>query len=578
MSAIRIPEQVLRRLNRLILLCAVPLLVQGAYAADAAAGKDVFKTQCALCHSAEAGDAGGAQGPPLAGVGGRKAAADARFNYSAPLKASNLTWDAATLDRFLAAPTTVVPGSAMVVPVPSPADRANLVAYLLSPAVNPRVQAAQLPVAPAATPAPRGTPEYLADMPGKRHSVRVEDLPKPYATEAARNFPRVAPAPPAADRKLQVPPGFKVEVFAEGLTGPRKMIIAPNGDVFVATTQAGKIRILRPARDGGRPEQNVFFAEGLSQPYGLAFHPAKKPRWLYVAETNRVVRYAYSKGDLKASGAPEVVVPQLSPVGGGHFSRDLVFSRDGSRFYVSVGSLGNIAEDLTRKTPAEIAGWEAEHGLGAAWDKETNRAGVLEFDTAKPVPGRMFATGIRNCVAMSVHPKSGDVWCTTNERDNLGDDLVPDYATRVKGGAFYGWPWYYLGAHEDPRQAGQRPDLAGKITVPDVLFTAHSAATSITFYNARHGSAAFPKEYRGDAFVSLHGSWNRGFRTGHKIVRIRLKDGVPTNEYEDFLTGFIVDNNTAWARPGGVAVASDGSLLVSDDGNNFIWRVSYSKP
>jgi glucose/arabinose dehydrogenase/cytochrome c2 len=548
-----------------------------SHAADATAGKAIFKVQCALCHSAETGDGGGAQGPFLRGVAGSKAASGAGFTFSAALKASNLTWDAATLDRFLAAPSTVVPGSTMVVPVANATERQDLVAYLGSASVNPRPVVQQGPPAPPRPATPAGTPEYLSDAPGKVHTVRVENLPKPYASEAARNFPRVAPAPAPAERKLKVPAGFRVEVFAEGLDGPRKMIIAPNGDIFVATTQTGKIRVLRPTADGAKPAQNQFFAEGLAQPYGMAFVPVGNPQWLYVAETNRVVRYAYKAGDMKAGAAPEVVVAQLSPTGGGHFSRDIVFSPDGSRFYVAVGSLGNIAEDLSRKTPAELAAWNATQGLGASWDKETNRAAVLVFDTSKPGAGRIYAAGIRNCVAMSVHPTSGDIWCTTNERDNLGDDLVPDYATRVKAGAFYGWPWYYMGDNEDPRLAGQRPDLKGKVTVPDVLFTAHSAATSITFYNATSGAAAFPAEYRGDAFVALHGSWNRGFRTGHKIVRIRLKDGVPTNQYEDFLTGFIVDNNSAWARPGGVVVAKDGSLLVSDDGNHFIWRVSYSK-
>jgi glucose/arabinose dehydrogenase/cytochrome c2 len=550
---------------------AVPVV-----AADAASGKAIFKVQCGLCHSAEQGDSGGAQGPPLTGIAGRRAASFPGFSFSAALRASNLSWDAATLDRFLASPFTVVPGSTMVVPVASAADRENLIVYLRSAAVNPPAVAQARPTGPPPpTATPAGTPEYLADAPGKVHSVKVADLPKPYATQPARNFPQVAPAPAPADRKLQVPAGFKVEVFAEGLEGPRKMIIAPNGDVFVATTQGGKIRVLRPSADGSKPALNQFFADGLAQPYGMAFQPASNPKWLYVAETNRVVRYAYNSGDLKATGKPEVVVEQLSPVGGGHFSRDIVFSRDGKKFYVSVGSLGNVVEDLSRKTTAELAAWDKTQGLGAAWDKEARRADVLAFDTAKPGEGRIFATGIRNCVAMAVHPVAGDVWCTTNERDNLGDDLVPDYATRVKAGAFYGWPWYYLGDNEDPRLAGQRPDLKGKVTVPDVLFTAHSAATSITFYDAKSGSSAFPAEYRGDAFVTLHGSWNRGFRTGHKVVRLRLKNGVPTNQYEDFLTGFIVDNNSAWARPGGVVVAKDGSLLLSDDGNHFIWRISY---
>ena len=251
-------------------------------AADATAGKAVFKAQCSLCHSAEAGDGGGAQGPALHGVVGRRAATDHQFSYSAPLKASNLTWDAATLNRFLAAPTVVVPGSAMVIPVANPVERENLIAYLGSrsgcSSMQRRRAAASRPAGPPPpTATPAGTPEYIADAPGKMHQVRVQDLPRPFATEAARNFPRVAPAPAPADRKLKVPAGFKVEVFAEGLEGPRKMIIAPNGDIFVSTTSGGKIRVLRPSADGSKPELNQFFAEGLSQPYGIAFYPAANP-------------------------------------------------------------------------------------------------------------------------------------------------------------------------------------------------------------------------------------------------------------------------------------------------------------
>jgi hypothetical protein len=286
------------------------------------------------------------------------------------------------------------------------------------------------------------------------------------------------------------------------------------------------------------------------------------------------VRFAYHPDDMQAVGAAEIVVAKLADSVSGHSTRDIVFSADGSRLLVSVGSGSNVAEGEPRKTPAEIRDWEAAHGLGAAWAGEANRADVLVFDVAGKAPARIFATGIRNCVGLAVQPNTGDLWCTTNERDGLGDDLVPDYTTRVHEGAFYGWPWYYLGSHEDPRHAGERPDLAGKVTLPDVLFQAHSASLTLAFYDAASGVAAFPREYLGDAFVALHGSWNRSHRTGYKVVRVRLKDGAPTGEYQDFLTGFVVDDAHVWGRPVGVAVARDGALLVSDDASNTLWRVT----
>ena len=190
-------------------------------------------------------------------------------------------------------------------------------------------------------------------------------------------------------------------------------------------------------------------------------------------------------------------------------------------------------------------------------------------------PLHTFATGIRNGVGLAVNPQTGDLWVSTNERDALGDNLVPDYITRVREGGFYGWPWYYMGDHEDPRHAGERPDLAGRITVPDVLLQSHSASLEMTFYTATNGAAAFPAEYDGDAFAAFHGSWNRSSRTGYKVVRVRLVDGVPTGEYEDFLTGFVVDNRDVWGRPVGVAVAHDGALLVTEDGHGTLWRISY---
>jgi glucose/arabinose dehydrogenase len=180
-------------------------------------------------------------------------------------------------------------------------------------------------------------------------------------------------------------------------------------------------------------------------------------------------------------------------------------------------------------------------------------------------------------VSLTIQPGNGALWCTTNERDLLGDDLVPDYSTRVQAGAWYGWPWYYMGNHEDPRHAGERPDLAGKVTSPDVPFQAHSAALNLTFYTATSGDSAFPKKYVGEGFAVLHGSWNRAFRTGHKVVRVRMNHGEPTGKYEDFLTGFIVDDGNAWGRPVALMVNKDGSMLLTDDGANVVYRIAYKK-
>ncbi len=559
-----------------VMACGAP-----AFGADANAGKTFFRAQCALCHSAEPNDNGGAQGPSLSGVVGRHAASNSSFSYTQALKDSNLTWDAATLDRFLNSPTTVVPGSAMVIPVPKQDDRENVIAYFTALKDGTFKEAAPRfggppPGArpPASAGPPKGEADWKKDVPGRVHKVDVAKLPAPFDTPSAANFPKFVPKPEGAS--LSVPKGFKVDVFLTGLNGPRAMRVAPNGDIFLTESQSGRVKVLRPSADGTTATAEVF-AQGLLQPFGVQFYPvAGEPKWVYVAETNRIVRYAYKVGDTKASGIPEVVVQQLSPVGGGHFTRDIAFSLDGKRMFVSVGSQSNVAEDMPKKTPAEVKAWETEHGFGAAWGNEENRADVLAFEVGSNKPGKVFATGIRNCVGLTVQPKTGDLWCTTNERDMLGDDLVPDYSTRVQEGHYYGWPWYYMGKNEDPRLKGDRPDLAGKATVPDVPYQAHSAALNLQFYTATSGKSAFPKEYVGDGFAVLHGSWNRAFRTGHKVVRVRMKNGVPTGEYEDFMVGFVADDGNAWGRPVGAIVASDGSLLISDDGSNVIYRISYA--
>jgi glucose/arabinose dehydrogenase len=307
------------------------------------------------------------------------------------------------------------------------------------------------------------------------------------------------------------------------------------------------------------------YASGLHEPFGIAFYPAgADPAWVYVANTDSVVRFPYHAGDTKAAAAPQTIVAEL-PHGYGHSTRDIAFSSDDKRLYVSVGSASNDAEGMG----AASAAANAESPLGASIGYEKDRADVLAFDPDGKNRA-VFATGIRNCVGLAVHPSTGDLWCSTNERDGLGDNLVPDYVTRVREGAFYGWPWFYIGSNEDPRHVGERSDLKDKVTVPDVLLQAHSASLGLTFYNG----GLFPDVYKGDGFAAEHGSWNRSSRTGYKVIRIRTKAGVPTGEYEDFVTGFVVDDRKVWGRPVGVAVARDGALLVSEDGNGTIWRIT----
>ncbi len=405
---------------------------------------------------------------------------------------------------------------------------------------------------------------WQADQPGRVRLIRPQDLPAPGPSSA--NVSHVVARPAGA--MPQVPPGFKVELFAEGLSGPRNMRTAPNGDIFVAETRAGRIRVLRAADGAAKPSVNETFAASLHGPFGIAFFPGgDDPRWIYVANTDSVVRFPYRSGDLKASGPPEIVVPKL-PVGG-HSTRDIAFTPDNARMLVSVGSSSNIGDGMG-KPQGGLESWASQLPVGAAWGYEADRAAVLSFDPDGKNK-KLYATGIRNCVGLAIQPGTGMPWCSTNERDGLGDDLVPDYVTRVKEGAFYGWPWFYIGDHQDPRHGNARPDLKDRITVPDVLLQAHSASLGLTFYQGSN----FPAEYRGDAFAAEHGSWNRSKRTGYKVIRIRLKDGVPTGEYEDFVTGFVVNDSEVWGRPVGVTVARDGALFISEDGNGTIWRVTH---
>lgn len=415
--------------------------------------------------------------------------------------------------------------------------------------------------------------DWRTDSPGVVRHITAADLPAPFATHPTASPPAEVTKP--ADGTLRTLPGFTVAAFAK-LDHPRQIRVAPNGDVFVAETNAGRITVLRAPDGGGTPTATEVFAAGLDQPFGIAFYPAGgHPKYVYVANNNAVVRFTYTIGDLKAVGAPQIVVAKLAGTTGGHTTRDIDFSRDGRRMLVSVGSGSNLAEGMPAKTPANAKAWEADHMLGSAWGREADRANVLSFD---PDGGTrmILASGIRNCVSMRVNPVTGDPWCVVNERDSLGDDVPPDYVTRVQAKGFYGWPWYYIGDHEDPRLKGQRPDLLGKAITPDVLIQPHSAPLGLTFYTARNGASAFPASYRGDAFVTLHGSWNRSKRAGYKLVRLQVKNGVPTGTYEDFLTGFVADDRGVWGRPVGVAVAHDGALLVTDDGGSVIWRVAYA--
>ncbi len=408
--------------------------------------------------------------------------------------------------------------------------------------------------------------DWHADRPGTRRLIRSQDLPAPDMAQSVRNSVRIMRR--TDDQKPIVPNGFEVNLFASGLSGPRILRVAPNGDVFAAESSAGRVVVLRP--NGSSASEPSVFASNLVNPFGIAFYPpGPDPQWVYVGNTDSVVRFPHRNGDETARGPAEMIVPHL-PVGG-HKTRDVVFSPDGKIMYVSVGSGSNVGDSMEKMSVADAQKWQADRPLGAAWGNEQGRADVLTFDP-QGQSERIYATGIRNCVGLAVAPSSGTVWCSTNERDGLGDNVPPDYITRVHEGAFYGWPWYYIGAHEDPRHAGERPDLKDKITVPDILVQPHSASLGMTFYNATQ----FPAEYRGSIFAAEHGSWNRSKRTGYKIIRVITKDGAPTGEYEDFATGFTIDDSAVWGRPVGVAVDNNGALLISEDGSGTIWRISYS--
>ena len=393
--------------------------------------------------------------------------------------------------------------------------------------------------------------DWTSDAPGVQRRITVADLPRSYATESATEMAKLVSRPEGAWPK--VPPGFEVGLFATGLKQPRVIVTAPNGDLFVAESAANRVRVLRDAEGDGRPEVSEVFVGGLDRPFGIAFYPAgPNPKYIYIANTGNVVRYPYHSGDLKATGPAEpVVTPSAGGqlTGGGHWTRDIVFSKDGRSLFVSVGSKSNVGDDPV----------------------EENRARIFQFDPDGR-NRRVYAWGIRNPVGLAIDPATGALWTSVNERDGLGDNLPPDYITRVQSGGFYGWPWYYLGDHPDPRHAGKYPELAAKVVVPDVLIAAHSASLDLVFYDGNQ----FPARYRGALFAGEHGSWNRARRTGYKVILVPVKpDGSADGSYEDFMTGFVTPEGRVWGRPVGVTVGKNGELFVTDDGSNSIWRITY---
>jgi glucose/arabinose dehydrogenase/cytochrome c553 len=504
--------------------------------ADAAqAGASIYVKKCSLCH--------GDKGQGVANI---------------PALAKNPT-QSATDGAIFWFITKGAPDNGMPAWASLPAEqRWQIVTYIKSlgkgkaptPTAKAEPDVPSGPMADAPAPTPPFT-DYRFEKPGTNRKITPTDLPQPYATKSANNGPRVVARP--ADAWPKAPAGFKVEQYATGLDGPRLIITAPNGDFFVAESDPGDIKVFRGIDSDGKAQQVETFVSGLNQPYGLAFYPpGPNPQFLYVGSTQSVVRFPYQNGDLKARATSEKLADLPGP--SGHYTRALTFSPDGKKMFVGVGSKSNVDDPET--TPAE-----------------KNRADILEFN---PDGSRMrvFASGIRNPGSgVAIDPQTGELWCSVNERDGLGNNLAPDYITHLQDGGFYGWPWFYIGGHPDPRRNGKHPELKDKVIVPDVLLQPHNASLQLTFYTGEQ----FPAEYRGDIFASEHGSWNRSPRVGYEVIRVPLhQTGHASGDYEDFVTGFVLDNGQVWGRPVGVTVAQDGSLLVTDDGSNSIWRVTYT--
>ncbi|XP_055328841.1 L-sorbosone dehydrogenase-like [Paramacrobiotus metropolitanus] len=401
--------------------------------------------------------------------------------------------------------------------------------------------------------------DYTQDAPGVRRKILATDLPPPFTSWVDTSQPLI---PRPENVFPQVPKDFVVELFADDLDHPRLLRTAPNGDIFLAESFADKITLFRRNTTTGHVDKFVYATNdtGLQWPFGIAFYPpGPNPTHIYVANTANIIRFNYSNGDVVARGPGEIVTEQIPSgrmillTGGGHWTRDIAFTKDGQAMLVSVGSLTNVQ--------------------AKADDNETDRAMILRFNV-NGTNKTQYATGIRNAVGIGIHPETGDLWASVNERDGLGDDLVPDYVTRVKEGEFYGWPWFYMGKNIDPRHniTSYPPGMLEKSRIPDVLIQAHSASLQMSFYTGK----TFPKEYVNDVFAAQHGSWNRKKLTGYKVVRVLEENGQATGVYEDFVTGFVTPEGKVWGRPVGVTIAHDGSLLISDDGSNSIWRVWYN--
>ena len=381
----------------------------------------------------------------------------------------------------------------------------------------------------------------VAVLARQQHQVKPDALPKPFATPDVRNPPTVVAQPDGV--ALKVPEGFSANVFAEGgFKRMRWVAVAPGGDVFATDSDANTVTVLRDGNKDGVAEERHVFAEGLARPFGVAFGAGH----VFVANAGSVVRWPYKTGQTKAEGTPEKILDM--PAEPGHWTRNLVFSPDGARLYVGIGSSSD------------------------AGAPDADRALVF---SVKPdgTDRRVLATGLRNPIGLGFEPSSHRLWATVQERDKMGDDLVPDYITEVRDGAFYGWPFAYVGPNEDPRHAGENPDLVKKTVVPDVLLESHSAVMGLVFYQG----TSFPAAYRGRAFATLRGSSNRAVRTGYKVISIPFAKGRPSGGYEDFATGWMLgdDKKEVWGRPVGIAVAGDGALLVVDDAHQRIWRISH---
>ncbi len=371
-------------------------------------------------------------------------------------------------------------------------------------------------------------------------------MPPPFATSDTNNQPAVIAQPQGA--QLILPQGFQAATFAEGnLDSPRYMALAPNGDVLVAESNSGRITLMRDSNSDGKVDERTVFATGLTQPFGMAFWRD----YFYVANTNSVVRFKYKPGQSTVEGEPEKVADLPGKGYRQHWTRNIIFNPDGSKMYVTVGSESNVNVE-----------------------SDPMRAAISEFNP-DGTGHRIFASGLRNPIGLAFSPQTQTLWAAVQERDGIGDDLVPDFVTSIKSGGFYGWPYFYIGQNKDPRREADRPDPTLQPIVPDLLVQAHSAIIGLVFYQGK----MFPDDYTGDAFVSMHGSWNRSRRTGYSIARIRFKNGKPVGGYDEFIKGWMLDETKpeVWGRPAGLLVLKDGSMLIADDGANKIWRVTYSR-